>query len=332
MKKLKEILPSQFVYCDVGARAGLQSPWSDYKEFLQLISFEPDEEEFQNLVNAKGKNETVLPYALFRFPERRRLYLTKSRGCSSLYKPNEDFLQDFPDPERFSVEENVVVPCTSLDTLYRRGDIKNIDFIKIDVQGSELDVLVGGVDYMPNDILGLEVEVEFGQLYNGQPLFSDVDPFVRENFGMQLQDLRRYNWKYSESAYLKCGKGQLVFGEALYFITPETLLRICDRLTPGQALEKISKACFLSLVYGYVDYGLHILSLAEKQTRFDKKDIFIWKKLLSRIGVGRRYSGRGAHKIHAVLNFIANFFKPSHGGFASCDVHLGSRKKFGVFY
>ena len=49
--------------------------------------------------------------------------------------------------------------------------------MKIDTQGHELPILKGSVDYLYNAI-GLEIEVEFAQLYRNQPLFNQVDTLV----------------------------------------------------------------------------------------------------------------------------------------------------------
>ena len=79
--------------------------------------------------------------------------LTKSRGCSSLYKPNLKYLKNYPDVERFFVEDTVTVETTSLDTLYNDKVFSNIDFIKIDTQGSELDILKGGEKFLSKNLL-----------------------------------------------------------------------------------------------------------------------------------------------------------------------------------
>src|SRR5207249_2189584 len=77
------------------------------------------------------------------------------------------------------------------------------EFIKLDTQGSELDILRTVDDSQWPDVLAVEVEVEFAELYTNQPLFFDVDGFLRSK-GMVLFDLRtarEYCCAHDEVAY-----------------------------------------------------------------------------------------------------------------------------------
>ncbi|SVD07799.1 uncharacterized protein METZ01_LOCUS360653, partial [marine metagenome] len=64
---------------------------------------------------------------------------------------------------------------------HRLDDIAEInaaDFLKMDIQGSELKVLENATNLLETTLV-LQVEVEFVELYKGQPLFADVDSFLR---------------------------------------------------------------------------------------------------------------------------------------------------------
>ena len=139
-------LNRNFIFCDVGARWGLEEPWKSYRSFINVVSFEPDYEEYKKLERIKTERDIVLPYALYNEEKKLNLNLTKSRGCSSIYEPNHSFLARFPDVERFIVEAKEEVDSTTLDNLYKQLTIQNLDFIKFDVQGAELDILRGGLD------------------------------------------------------------------------------------------------------------------------------------------------------------------------------------------
>jgi hypothetical protein len=118
----------------------------------------------------------------------------------------------FPKVERFHVVRKVTLRGQPLDVIR----IDNPDFIKIDIQGSEL-LALNGASQTLNDCLGLELEVEFSELYKGQSCFGDVDSYLK-NLNFELIDfvnLRRWERKHF-SDY-----GQLVFGDALYLRSPE---------------------------------------------------------------------------------------------------------------
>ena len=104
-----------FIFCDVGARWGLEEPWKSQRNLINVVSFEPDKEEYENLNIRKKQQDIVLPYALCNEEKKLSFNLTKSRGCSSMYQPNLSYLERFPDVERFIVEEKAIVDSTTLD-------------------------------------------------------------------------------------------------------------------------------------------------------------------------------------------------------------------------
>lgn len=55
------------------------------------------------------------------------------------------------------------------------------DFLSMDAQGSELSIMKGASDFFKGDLLGVITEVEFREIYKGQPLFAEQDQFLRKN-------------------------------------------------------------------------------------------------------------------------------------------------------
>ena len=71
--------------------------------------------------------------------------------------------------------------------------IETIDFIKIDIQGAELDVFRGAVNNLKS-VLMIISEVEFIHHYVNQPLFGDVCSFLDNNNLMFHKFLGLANW------------------------------------------------------------------------------------------------------------------------------------------
>jgi FkbM family methyltransferase len=329
---LSRLLPRKLTLCDVGARWGLEPPWTEFARHLTVIQFEPDPEEYALLHRSQRMGDVVLPYALHRQEGRAQLHLTAARGCSSLYEPNQDFLAAYPDAGRFKVEATAEVETSTLDRLAQAGAIDHVDFLKIDTQGAELDILVGGESLVRDGVVGLQVEVEFQPMYSGQPLFADVDAYVRGVLGLQLQDLRPSYWKYAEGIGLGGGKGQLIFGDALYLRAPDRVVQWSQegaRLPPDEAIQL---CCFTGLVYGYLDYVLHLLARSDVRAVLGNERTDRWVATATRYG-----RSAGAHrglisKAGHVLGMLAGAFPPTLGGWASGGRHLGLRKRFGFFY
>jgi len=101
--------------------------------------------------------------------------------CSSLYQPNEDLLKVYQNLEVAMLKSVDSIETVSMDFFCDKNGIDDIDFIKIDIQGAELDVFRGGTKTLEK-VTAIVSEVEFVPLYKDQPLFGDVCEFLdRQN-------------------------------------------------------------------------------------------------------------------------------------------------------
>ena len=143
--------------------------------------FEPDAKGCDNLNRKYGQSHLFLPYfagdgkpAIF--------YETNWPPTGSLFKPHRPMLEKFQNlHELVTLVAEHPVPTRRLDDLPGVGDI---DFVKIDAQGAELAVFQGGERVLRNALL-VQTEVEFVELYEGQPLFADFDILLR-SYGYQF--------------------------------------------------------------------------------------------------------------------------------------------------
>ncbi|MDF2578333.1 MAG: hypothetical protein K0S74_1817 [Chlamydiales bacterium] len=151
------------------------------QNLIHMIGFEPNSEEYQKCVANATKNRTYLPYALGNGSEE-TLYCCKNPLLSSLYKPNYALLNKFSiGIAGFEVIKEEAVQTHRLENI---SEVQRVDYIKLDVQGAELDILQG-MGSLLNDTLIVETEIEFLPMYEGQPLFGDLDLFLRKK-GFQL--------------------------------------------------------------------------------------------------------------------------------------------------
>lgn len=97
--------------------------------------------------------------------------------------------------------------------------IPDADFLKIDTQGSELSILKGASNTLQS-VLGLEIEVEFLPLYKDQPLFGEICTFLSNHEFEFIDFINLCRWQRTKHN----GVGQCVFGDALFFKSPETLI------------------------------------------------------------------------------------------------------------
>jgi FkbM family methyltransferase len=198
---------------DVGARGGIDPRWEPFHSILDVLGFEPDAEECEEL-NARQSPYSIryLPVALgAENGQQANLFICKQPGCSSLLQPNTELCDMYPYGYAMEVVGKIPVTLERMDSVC--GDFQP-DVLKIDTQGTELDVL-RGAGHILDKVLAVELEVEFLPQYVGQPLFSDVDAFMRGQ-GFTLRALRRTLWR-TKADQLRSQGGQIMHGDALYF-------------------------------------------------------------------------------------------------------------------
>jgi len=145
------------------------------KRICSLVGFEPQTEGLASLNAQKSDLETYLPYAVGDgMPA--TLRICHAPGMSSLLAPNPRVLDSLALYSIFGmVTGEQSIETHRLDDI---AEIKAIDFLKIDVQGSELSIFRNGQSHLANAV-ALHTEVCFMQLYKDQPLFGDIDRELR---------------------------------------------------------------------------------------------------------------------------------------------------------
>ena len=311
---------SPLTVLDVGARGGIHGRWRSCEKHLNAIGFEPDVDAYESLSdeNSTGGNTRYLNIALSNVHEETDFHNTRRPGCSSLLKPNVEFLSDFPAVDRFDVLSSTKVTVSTLDKVLVDAGLNDPDFIKVDTQGTALFVLQGGAETLRNSIFGVEVEAEFAEIYQGQPLFAEVDQFLRES-GFALFDIWSFHWK--RKAALESGgrKGQMIFADALYFKNPKELLE-----NGNCTKSKLLKALTICSVYGYLDYAV---SLTEEAMTLGILSASEHELLSKRLKKPRHLSTkwpqfRGRDKIAQIIFSIHDIFRSNDWG------HSGSSGRY----
>jgi hypothetical protein len=168
-----------------------------------------------------------------------------------------DFLKQFGRPERFDVLDTVELPADTLDAQLREIDLPHVDFLKLDTQGTELAILKGA-GLALGGVLGVDIEVEFSPLYEQQPLFGDVDAFLRR-YDLQLFDLGPRRWPYQAGHDLAMARGPVIWAEAIYLRTVDAVRREVAAAGATGRVAHLAKAVTVALIYGYPDFALALI-------------------------------------------------------------------------
>ena len=145
----------------------------------QIVAFEVDKDLCEQLNEKTKPGITYYPVALGRTEKKAPFYITNNPICCSLYKPNEKLISLYNNMEVAMLKAVDSIETVSLDYFMKEKGIEAADFIKIDIQGAELDVFKGGTQTL-KEVVAIVSEVEFIPHYIDQPLFGDVCTFLAQ--------------------------------------------------------------------------------------------------------------------------------------------------------
>lgn len=248
---LPAIAPVEIV--DVGAYDLVSHP-PIYTPLVQaqrarLMGFEPYPQGCSQLMLKYGHPHRFLPLFVGAGGPA-TFYATNRPWTGSLFPPNTALLQLFAGMH----EETTLVGEHSVSTV-RLDDVSELedaDFLKIDVQGSELDVL-RGAERTLGDTLVVHAEVQFIPLYRGVPSFGDIDNHMRAR-GFWFHTFRDLTSRSAQPLQMiganggDIGFNQRLWADAVYIRDPLQFERLSD--------AKLAKlAILLHDLYGSHDFS-----------------------------------------------------------------------------
>lgn len=264
---------------DVGARGGPYRQWEALAPYAELVLCEPDLEEATRLKNtfahSPWKKVTIVPEALGTGAVSPTLYSTRYPGLSSLLQPDRETVaryfpsrpeQNKESREAWDVVAQKNVSLLSLDETAEKYNCRDISILKLDTQGTELDIVRSGEKKVLPETLAIFVEAEFVPLYRHQPLFSDVHSFL-ESQGFRMFDIKRTMMRrLPQVAPPIFSRRELLYAHALY---------LRERDIEGGVLspEKRIKLAAVAVVLWFFDYALDLLVTPDIKDFLQKKNI-----------------------------------------------------------
>jgi FkbM family methyltransferase len=153
------LLREPFVLIDVGVQGGENIRWRPLGDHLVVHGFDPIEEIVQQLTEeSRGRsNRHYYCIAVGNADGEQAFYFNPVNPSeSSMYERRAD------QSDKNASEQVRTVPIRRLDSLLAEGLIPKADFVKIDVEGFEKDVLLGAIEFLRAGVVGLETETNFG--------------------------------------------------------------------------------------------------------------------------------------------------------------------------
>ena len=177
---IKKLLKTEkLIALDVGAQGGFNSDNffpNKYDHFFENILVEPITTEADKLKNKKF----LITKGLWSKKEKKKLYILDNRlGSSSMYMPNKEAFDlhniNKKDFDNYRVTRSIEIDCDTINNQLSELNIKFLDYLKIDTQGAELEILKGIGEYRP---LLIKVEAHFFSMYKNVPDWHELISFL----------------------------------------------------------------------------------------------------------------------------------------------------------
>ena len=174
-KNIESLLKNKkLIGLDVGAQGGFNSDKffpEKYNKYFESILVDP----FKNSLRDK-ESKHIINKGLWSSKGVRKLYvLNKRPQSSSMYEPDQKSLTIYDFKEKdfhlFDVSKTEMVECDTLSSSLKELNINTLDYLKIDTQGAELEILKGLESYRP---LIIKCEVQIFPMYKKEPSWTEV--------------------------------------------------------------------------------------------------------------------------------------------------------------
>ncbi|MFZ2160920.1 MAG: FkbM family methyltransferase [Sideroxyarcus sp.] len=278
LKKLADLILKQedsltFTILEIGS-APLDETPEPFHQLLdlfpgsQILAFEVEKDLCERLNKTSKPGIKTFPIALGRTEETRTFYETRHPMCCSLYRPNERLISLYNNFEVAYLKSAGSIETVSLDYFTKQNNIGSVDFIKIDIQGAELEVFQGGYNVL-DQIVAMVCEVEFIPHYINQPLFGDVCAFLSK------QDIMFHKFLGLFGSALS----PIVVNNDPNFVTQHiwsdaVFIRDIFKI-PELSSHKLLKLGMLAYLYGSPDLTYHCFHHYDKLNETDLKGLFL---------------------------------------------------------
>lgn len=254
---LRDLLsPSRITHVvDIGANrlGGVFHP--PYEAMLnaglcQVTGFEPQEGPFLELQSIRGPNEVYLQHAVGD-GNPHTLNVCRAVGMTSLFEPDPIMMELVDVQGPGEVVERVQLETRRLDDI---SEIEHLDFLKIDIQGSELSVFQNGRGKLA-EAVAIHTEVSWVAMYQNQPLFGEVDLELRSQGFIPHAFAEAKFWRDPDYPGKSKGANQLLEADIVYV---RDFFRVDMTDEQLKHLALIAHYCF-----GSFDLALRCIKLLE---------------------------------------------------------------------
>ena len=270
---------SPIYICDIGASPIDKTDFIDdlyNNSNSKIIGFEPNTEEY-NKLEKRNPKKNYYNYAIGDGSEK-ILNICRGAGMTSFLEPNINYLKNF---SWFDTNSEIIkkekVKTEKLDSLKEK-----IDFLKIDVQGYESEIIKYGENKIKNSLV-VQIETSPIPLYKNEKTFSEVIGSI-EKLGFSLHMFNKVNTKPFKPMKLN---NNVFIGINHLFQLDCVMIRNLDDICNFNK-EDLTKM-ILIMFYSFKSYDLvdYLINIMDK--KFNTNYIEKYRSISSSFKISKRY-------------------------------------------
>ena len=198
----KTFLKKPIVLIHIGSDGSNFSTWKKIARNSILISVDPSMIKKKNKIFLKVKHVQKIIDGKNGV---KTFYITKDSHCSSLLEPKETEYCKWYGAHRFKIVKKELHKVFSLNSILKDLNINYIDWLVIDAQGVDLDILKNIDKKIQSKISILDLEPGFFEFYKKADSIQEVFDYTQKNF--EFEDMTfGYNYKVNSKNLSKLDK------------------------------------------------------------------------------------------------------------------------------
>ena len=263
-------------YVDIGASNIKNLIFYSKFKFLNIFLFEPDQRVIKNYISSSAYNLNLIDKGLWSKKNQKFFFQFVNQPSSSFFKPNLKKLSDYKlGVDLYGLKKRILTDVDKLDNLMKKSDI---DFIKLDTEGADYEILLGAKKKLDNT-LGILVESQFFERYISSKSFSEIEIHLRKK-GFELFSMNLEKWAQTDSYNINTNI-KTVWSDVLYFVSIEKFIKKLKKIKSSKSRATlVKKVIFLMVTYKLQDSSLRYLKNIRKEKMINEENFIHIKNFI----------------------------------------------------
>ena len=259
LESLSQLLAKKkLTIADVGAADGPEIRWQAALPVTRFVTFEPNP---RPGTPTDAIDQVNFPIGLWSTKCHKTLNLTKHPDSSSLCQLNFTLLDDFQARNGVEPSGTTELDLDTLDNCLADRPELAPDFLKVDVEGGDLEVLKGSSHALMQSVLGIRAEAPLVEIHHGAPALWDIYAHLRP-MGFVLFHFSRVQWVRNNGLLGYSSQPQMIWGDAVFLLSRPAFLQRLQACASFERTSLLTRFVLILLCHGIHDYAIEVIDAA----------------------------------------------------------------------